>query len=191
MLFSRFIVSALCVGAGIAAVTKRDASLNQGQAAVAALKTLQDDITASAALIKTNVEQIKPLSKPADIEAPVAAIKAAFVDMTSAFKNATDSIKSGAAPVSARQLPTDPAAIATAIAGAINNIAGTLLSLFLSFLGTTTASKLWQELYNPLLEAFTQVMTMLEQIPGLNIVLDVAKGILNNIPIPGLNMPSM
>ncbi|KFY89053.1 hypothetical protein V500_05986 [Pseudogymnoascus sp. VKM F-4518 (FW-2643)] len=188
MLFSRFIISALCVGAGLAATT-RDVSLAQGQAAVVALKSLQEDVTASAALIKTNVEQIKPFSKDADIEAPVAAIKAAFVEIAASFKNATEAIKAGVPPVASRQLPTDPAAIATEIAGIINNIAGTLLGLFLSFLGTVTASKLWQDFTNPLLEAFTEVMSTLETIPGLNIVLDIARGILNSIPVPGLNMP--
>ncbi|KFY13992.1 hypothetical protein V491_06194 [Pseudogymnoascus sp. VKM F-3775] len=187
MLFGRFFVSALWVGVGLAA-TIRDVSLAQGQAAVVALKSLQDDITANVALIKTNVEQIKPLSQPADIKAPVAAIKSAFIEIATSFKNATDAIKTGVPPVTTRQLPTDPIAIATEIAGVINNIAGTLLGLFLSFLGTVTASKLWQELSNPLLEAFTEVMSTLETIPGLNIVLDIARGILNSIPVPGLNM---
>ncbi|KFX98523.1 hypothetical protein V490_02266 [Pseudogymnoascus sp. VKM F-3557] len=190
MLFSRYIISALCVGAGLAATT-RDVSLAQGQAAVVALQSLQQDVTATAALIKTNVEQIKPFSKPEDIEAPIAAIKGAFIEITSAFKNATDAIKAGAAPVGARQLPTDPTAIATEIAGIVNNIAATLLGLFLSFLGTTTSSKLWQELTNPLFEAFTGVMSALESLPGLDIVLEVARGILNSIPIPGLNMPGL
>ncbi|OBT80689.1 hypothetical protein VF21_00417 [Pseudogymnoascus sp. 05NY08] len=190
MLFSRFIISALCVGAGLAATT-RDVSLAQGQAAVVALKSLQEDITASAALIKTNVAQIKPFSQPADIAAPVAAIKGAFVEIAASLKNATDAINAGVPPVGARQLPTDPTAIATEIAGIVNNIAGTLLGLFLSFLGTVTASKLWQELSNPLLEGFTTVMSTLEMIPGLNVVLDIARGILNSIPVPGLNMPGL
>ncbi|KFY72046.1 hypothetical protein V499_07815 [Pseudogymnoascus sp. VKM F-103] len=190
MLFSRFIISALCVGAGLAATT-RDVSLAQGQAAVVALKSLQEDVTASAALIKTNVAKIGPFSQPADIAAPVAAIKEAFVEIAASFKNATDAIKAGAVPVGARQLPTDPTAIATEIAGIVNNIAGTLLGLFLSFLGTVTASKLWQEISNPLLQAFTDVMSTLETIPGLNVVLDIARGILNSIPVPGLNMPGL
>ncbi|ELR05650.1 hypothetical protein GMDG_07493 [Pseudogymnoascus destructans 20631-21] len=69
----------------------------------------------------TNVEQIKPFSQATDIAAPVAAIKAAFVEIAASFKNATDAIKAGALPIGARQLPTDPTAIAAKIAGIVNN----------------------------------------------------------------------
>ncbi|KIM98917.1 hypothetical protein OIDMADRAFT_56093 [Oidiodendron maius Zn] len=181
MFFTHLFVSALCIGAGLAA-NPRAVFASTGEEVLNALQALQSDVQTYGAIIKDNAAHTSILNENASA---ITAIHGALSNIVDSVTKTSQTIQS--IPTDKRHVSPDATNAGTDILAVVSDIATEFTGLFLSLIGTITASKSWQDVTNPLLEGFTELTTilgsLLDNVPGFQAVPSLFTSTLNSLPL--------